>query len=308
MASFEVAEFTRSGNSITKLLRAAAPSVPGINALPGIRKASNKGFTGLKVGLQRSAVSIDSAAVDSYAAICGFERRESIPLTYPHMLAFDLHMALMSDPAFPWPAMGTVHVENTVTSHRPILRSEILDVAATVSGVRPHRQGLLFDFVTEVFSAGELVWQEVSTNLRRGKRSDTAPPGLEFASVPTATTTWELPSDLGRRYGAVSGDVNPIHLTPLTAKALGFKRHIAHGMWSKARCLAALENRLPDAVRVEVAFKKPIFLPATVGFGFEPTAGAPRHTPPDLTFALSRPHDGAPHLIGRTESLETDPS
>ena len=79
--------------------------------------------------------------------------------------------------------------------------------------------------------------------------------------------TWRLRGDLGRRYAAVSGDHNPIHLYPLTAKALGFKRQIAHGMWSLARCVAALENRLPDAVTVDAAFKKPIFLPGTVAFG-----------------------------------------
>ena len=33
----------------------------------------------------------------------------------------------------------------------------------------------------------------------------------------------------------------------LTAKPLGFPAAIAHGMWTKARCLAALESRLPDA-------------------------------------------------------------
>ena len=66
--------------------------------------------------------------------------------------------------------------------------------------------------------------------------------------TPTGTVEWRLPGDLGRRYAAVSGDRNPIHLYPLTAKALGFPRQIAHGMWSLARCVAALENRLPDAV------------------------------------------------------------
>ena len=41
----------------------------------------------------------------------------------------------------------------------------------------------------------------------------------------------------------MSGDHNPIHLHPLTAKALGYPRQLAHGMWSLARCVAALENR-----------------------------------------------------------------
>ena len=63
----------------------------------------------------------------------------------------------------------------------------------------------------------------------------------------------------------MSGDHNPIHLHALSAKALGFPRAIAHGMWTKARCLASL--RLPDAFAVDVRFKKPILLPSKVTFG-----------------------------------------
>ena len=72
---------------------------------------------------------------------------------------------------------------------------------------------------------------------------------------------WRLPGDLGRRYASVSGDRNPIHMHPLTAKLFGFPRAIAHGMWTKARCLAALEPSLPDAYEVTVEFRKPLLLP-----------------------------------------------
>jgi hypothetical protein len=37
-------------------------------------------------------------------------------------------------------------------------------------------------------------------------------------------------------------------------------------MWTKARCLAALGPRLPDAFTVEVTFKRPILLPGEVEF------------------------------------------
>ena len=104
----------------------------------------------------------------------------------------------------------------------------------------------------------------------------------------------------------MSGDHNPIHLYPLTAKALGFKRQIAHGMWTKARCVAALENRLPDAVRVDVAFKKPVFLPGTVAFGSTPVDDG-------YAFSLSnprtrRPAPGGPHDDVDRASPERQPS
>jgi acyl dehydratase len=112
--------------------------------------------------------------------------------------------------------------------------------------------------------ADELVWEDVSTNLKRGDGDESLPRDPEFEDPPV-TARWRVPGDLGRRYAAVSGDRNPIHLHGLTAKAFGFPRAIVHGMWTKARCLAAL--RLPDAFDVSVRFKKPVLLPSTVTFG-----------------------------------------
>src|SRR5213076_2448555 len=89
--------------------------------------------------------------------------------------------------------------------------------------------------------------------------------GQEQHAAPNAV--WKLPGDIGRRYAAVSGDRNPIHLHPLSARLFGFPRAIAHGMWTKARALAAQEAELPDAYTTSVRFRKPILLPSRVEFG-----------------------------------------
>jgi acyl dehydratase len=277
------------------MLRAALPVLPGVNLVLGVRK---HGDALPDLALTRHDVPVDRAHVAAYAEVCGFPVSESLPLTYPHLLAFGLHLAIMTDASFPFPAIGTVHLENTVTAHRPILPTERLQVAARPVGLRPHPKGRVFDMVSTVHSAGELVWEETSTFLRTGGGDASAPaggvPGLDAPRA--GGTTWRLPGDLGRRYAAVSGDHNPIHLYALTAKAFGFPRQIAHGMWSKARCLAALQGRLPDAVRVEVAFKKPVLLPGTVALGSRREADG-------YDFALTRPQDGAPHLVGRARAL-----
>ena len=80
----------------------------------------------------------------------------------------------------------------------------------------------------------------------------------------------------------------------MAAKVLGFPRTIAHGMWTKARCLAALQNRLPDAFAVEARFRTPVLLPSTVTFGSveDEDDGA-------IRFAVRAARDGAPHLDGR---------
>ncbi len=106
--------------------------------------------------------------------------------------------------------------------------------------------------------------------------------------------------DLGRRYAGVSGDRNPIHMHALTAKPLGFPRAIAHGMWTKARCLAALESRLPDAFAVDVRFRKPILLPGRVEFASSAQGD-------QIDFAVRDAKRGTPHLDGRIEPLGAKP-
>jgi acyl dehydratase len=273
------------------LVRSALPAVPLVNQLPGIRKSGTADLEGLV--RSRSPFEIRREHVAAYARVCGFPDKDSVPVTYPHILGFGLQLDVMSDPAFPFPAIGSVHLANTITTHRALAVGETVEVTVRPENLQPHTKGRTVEFVSEVTSAGELVWEGRSTYLRLGKGSPDAPRRPVYDEVPPSGITWRLPGDLGRRYAAVSGDRNPIHLYPLTAKAFGFKRQIAHGMWSAARCVAALENRLPDAVTVDVAFKKPVFLPGTVAFGTKPTDTG-------FAFSLSDPRSGAPHVQGRS--------
>jgi acyl dehydratase len=277
------------------MLKAALPVVPGVNRLPGVRKT---GGDLPELTLTRHDVAIEAGHVAAYASLCGFPLKDTLPLPYPHLLAFGLHMQLMTDRSFPFPAIGTVHVGNTITQHRPIRLDERLQVVARAENLRPHPKGRVFDVVTTVHSRGELVWEETSAFLRRGSGDASAGSAerVAFPDAPPTGAVWKLSGNLGRRYAAVSGDHNPIHLHPLTAKAFGFPRHIAHGMWSMARCVGALENRLGDAVRVDVAFKKPILLPGKVAFGS-------RRLDDGYAFSLTSPDSGAPHLSGVTRDL-----
>lgn len=284
----------RDPAALPLMLKAALPAVPVLNQVPGVRRT---GSALPDLTLTRHDVPVDRSRLAAYSEVCGFPLKDTLPVTYPHMLAFGLHMAIMTDSSFPFPAIGTVHLENAITQHRPITPDERLQVTARPANLRPHPKGQVFDIVVDVHSAGELVWESSSTLLRLG-RGDRSAPASErtFEEVPAGPVQWRLGGDLGRRYAAVSGDHNPIHLYGLTAKAFGFPRQIAHGMWSKARCLAALDGRLPDAVRVEVSFRKPILLPGTVAFGSQRTGDA-------YAFSLSSPKNGAVHLLGRTEAL-----
>ena len=205
---------------------------------------------------------VDPDHVRAYARVCGFGLRDEVPGTYPHMLAFPLHMQLMTDRAFPFSVLGLVHVANRIEVVEPIAAGQELEVTARAEDLRPHRRGRQFDMVSEALVGGSVAWRERSTFLKQGGGSGDGGRGEEepAAELP-ACAEWRVPGDIGAEYAAVSGDRNPIHLNSLAARLFGFKGKIAHGMWTKARCLAAFEGRLPASHSVEVDFRAPLVIP-----------------------------------------------
>jgi acyl dehydratase len=238
-------------------------------------------------------VTVDPQALATYDRVCGFRLGSHLPATYPHIVAFPLSVELMASRTFPFALPGLVHVTNSITQRRPIATTEAFRLTVSTEDLRAHPKGRQFDVVATAAVDGDEVWSSRSTYLKRGGGDDAArtldPDGPSGSRRPQAE--WRVPSDIGRRYGAVSGDRNPIHMSPVTAKLFGFPRHIAHGMWTAARCLAAMEGELPDAFTYDVAFKRPVLLPAKVAFTTEAVADGWRLSVADAS-------KGTPHLVG----------
>ncbi len=307
----EIRKLDSAPSSVPQLLRAALASAPLVDRLPVIGIGGERAADVPELVLELDAVGIEALRLAEYCRVCGFALRDTLPLTYPHILGFPLQMALLNEPKFPFGPIGLVHIANKITRHRPIGGTEKLDLRVSATKLEPHPKGRTFSLITEARVDGELVWEGVSTTLRRGGGGESGAEGTSGAAAKKPTTTaaapelgqaaeWTLRSDLGRRYASVSGDRNPIHLYDLTAKALGFKKAIVHGMWTKARCLAQIESELPDAVVAEVAFKLPIFLPATVVFA-SGEAKSRRKVKP-IAFEVRSP-DGKPHLQGSAGAI-----
>lgn len=240
------------------------------------------------------ALEVDRDHLASYCRVCGFGLRESaLPPTYPHILGFPLSMALMSERSFPFPLLGLVHIANRVEQRRPIAASERPSIRVWSENLRPHRRGRQLDLVTEASIEGEVVWREASTYLRRGGGGEGGSREREGLEKPDgeAVAVWRVPGDIGRRYGDVSGDRNPIHLHGLAARPFGFPGAIAHGMWMKARCLAALEGRFGEELAATVEFRSPLRIPGRARFRLDSHEGR-------YAFALESADGERTHLVG----------
>lgn len=252
------------------------------------------------------ALEIDQDNLTDYRKICGFTNNSYVPVTYFAVLSQTLQMNMMVKEAFPFPILGLVHIENSVTQYKPVPDTAIFKLSVTLDNLRDHDKGKQFDFITKVYQENELVWQGTSTYLSRQKSKKIAKDGTKTAhDIQTKPALdendmhqfWEVPEDIGRRYAFVSGDFNLIHLHPLSARAFGFPKAIAHGMWTKAKCLAQLGD-LPDQFYCDVSFKLPVFLPSEVEFIVKYDNRDER-----IDFGVYDSNTPKPHVIGKITNI-----
>ncbi|QGQ18421.1 hypothetical protein GC089_03065 [Cellulomonas sp. JZ18] len=305
------------------------PAVPGLG---GLYARGAAGAARLAVGGGGKRVSrplpdvvyavrdlhVDASHLTAYQRLLGEPGTDALPAGYVHVLAFPVATALMVRDDFPLPLLGMVHLANRVEQRRPLTLGEALAVRAHAEAMRPHARGTQVDLVVEVTggAGGDVAWRGVSTYLAPGLRlADDGPagsgdtgsgdadggdgPARERAPFvpPQPTGSWRLDAGTGRRYGAVSGDRNPIHLSALTAKPFGFPRAIAHGMYTASRLLADVGPVRGDAFTWTVEFVKPVLLPGTVAVSTRPAAEGGH----DL--AAWHPRSGKPHVLGRVAPL-----
>ncbi len=238
-----------------------------------------------------------------YRDVCGFTDDGCLPITYPHVLAMPLQFAILTHPRFAVRLMGLIHVANEIEQARALRSDAQFGLRSWIEGHRDSERGHEFELYTSVEDDQGTAWLEKSTLLAR--RAATAKPASRGARQAlryekpaegdrTVAVEIDVPRSLGRRYGWLSGDLNPIHLADRGAKLFGFERAVAHGMWSMARAFAALGAApLAPPVRAQVEFKFPLFMPSVSRLEHWPRDGRE-------VFVLKDGESDRPHLAGST--------
>ncbi|MFI5778184.1 MaoC family dehydratase [Nocardia sp. NPDC051570] len=242
--------------------------------------------------IELRGLKVDADNLAAYCHATGLRFGDALPLTYPFVLTFPVVTQLVAARDFPFVAVGAVHAENLIERSREISVSEPLDIRAHVENLREHPKGLLVDAISEVSVGRELVWRQVTTFLHQQRTSLSGGPKPEPKPdevPPPPLRTLRVDQPLIHRYAAAAGDRNPIHMSALGAKAFGFPRSIAHGMWSAAAILSAIEGRVPAKTTYAVKFGKPILLPSTVNVYADHVGGG-------WDLSLRHPKKGYPHL------------
>lgn len=241
------------------------PSMSGLYSKAATRRKVT-GTTLPEEGL-RQVLQVDPQRLVAYRKVCGFVDNGLLPPTYPHVLAFALQMQLLTGRDFPFPLLGLIHLSNRIRVLRPMGGVGQVRASVHVENLQAHPKGAVFNLVTHIDDQLGPLWKAESQMLCKGVQLDGAlvedRPDISLPLMEVAH--WTAPADIGRQYAKVSGDYNPIHLSGISARLFGFPTAIAHGLWNKARTLAALDDHLPEAnIEIEVTFKKPVRLPSEV--------------------------------------------
>ena len=275
-------------------VKAGIPAVPGLGPLARRARSAVAGTTADRAAddrdhgddrttgevqlpdleLRLPDVSFDADHLARYADVCGFIRHAEVPATYPHVLAFPLHLELMTDPTFPFDVLGLIHVRNRIEQRRTLRLDDTIDLTVRAEQLRPHPKGSILTLVSEAAVHGDVLWRERDGRAQATPRARRGRAVVVVGAIAAGDRTRRRARSAGGCRGTSAAatrqcpaDRNPIHLSALTARAFGFQRHIAHGMWTKARSLAALDGKVPESFAVEVEFRKPIPLPTVVDFG-----------------------------------------
>lgn len=242
---------------------------------------------------------IQPSDLKKYNKVCGFEHTLIVPSTFIHTRAFELQALLLTHPACPFPYPGLIVFANTIKQTRSLYVGEEFNLSCSFGNLIAHEKGQAFEIVSYLDVKGKRIWEETMVFLYKGKEGignvfEMQQPVLSENCI---KKSWSLHQTLGFEYAQASGDFNPIHLHTIPAKLFGFPKHLIHGMWTQSKILVELEKQLSDAFEFSVAFKTPIFLPASIIFRYEKTASG-------FNFDVVDKLQEKPHVKGYFRTLD----
>lgn len=257
-----------------------------------------KGIAPGPMRVRQRGLRFDPDHIDAYREVCGYRAQPGlVPLPYPEMHFTALIAEAVVSSHFPFSPLGLIHTGQRIALHEPLRPGVVVDAVTELDELRETPRGYELDFSMAIEHDGRRAWSGVATLLSRsaatrsGKRREHRevtrdPAGFEIS----------VPGNTGVCYAKVSGDYNPHHLWWFTARPLGYRRPIAHGMWTFARVLSEVLNGVDETARLQAstAFKRPLLMPSRIRIE------APRLSPHlrEVSFAAREAETGAPHVIG----------
>ena len=278
-------EVRRRPSTVGNMARALYPSA-------GLAKAGR--FPSIIVSWRQHQV--DRRCLDTFLGLTGLGASGYLPLLFLQAVSFPMQMTILTHPMFPVPIWGALQIRNHLLQHRRIATGEMLDLETRVAGQRFLEKGAEVDLYSTVRSGAEVVWESLNTFYYRGRvgpPGDASPLARSPEEMGEVHARWRMPSGTGRRFGALTGDYNGIHLWSWYARIFGFKGAFLHPQLSLGLCMAHLAGREdPERQRLDAWLKGPVYYGAAVTLRAAVSES-------DSVFALLADEDERPRVVGR---------
>jgi len=241
-------------------------------------------------------------------------------MNYFQCIASQVQIIVLSHLEFPFGLLGSVNLKNSVRLHENIekdILGEPLHIICKVGDkYRIVRRGIEFDIITELFNKEDKkIWDctftifsfaNVESNNSALKEPEKVEEGSNFFE-----DKMKVSSSIGRTYGFIARDMNPIHMNDIAAKFFGFRKSLAHGMWTVSTSLLkiidkAVETNLKDSKKkktmtLNVTFRKPVFVGTQVRVSATSGSGGRIHFKIADDKKISENANETPQIIGKLE-------
>jgi acyl dehydratase len=233
-----------------------------------------------RVAVEREGIQVAPARLRDFLAATrgeaiGTGPTDSLPPTVASLWETALALELLAVAGVGLPRGGLIHLESEVIPIRPMYASDRLRARVELDRVEAHRKGTVLVLRGRCWNgAGQLSQESVVKLLARSSTPSLEAGPRTREDDGSRETGWRTltefraAANLGRRYARVSGDYNPIHLWPWSARLLGFRRPILHGACIEAMVAHAIIAEVgggPSALRrLQISFRAPLLLPADV--------------------------------------------
>jgi hypothetical protein len=240
----------------------------------------------------------------NYSDMCDWQYRESVPILFPHTVLGPLHLAMLTHKEFRLNLLGSVHLRNHLIQYQPLDPAGTYDVELRLETYRRRPKGIEFDLETTLKLANDPVWVSVSTFFVRSAvtgEDEVSPLSQVVEDIGDDAVerfAFDVNGWTGKKFGLLSKDINPIHMSSVLAKIFGFKRDLVHGMWSLARVSSSLIEKgdMAGPLRIDALFKGPIYMKDRVRILTRPTDTG--------HFACFSGDNPRPSIVGKIANVE----
>ncbi|KAK3794485.1 hypothetical protein RRG08_003638 [Elysia crispata] len=208
--------------------------------------------------------------------------------------------------------LGMVHLRQRVTIFQdltPLMRGHF-SVSFLNEEYKMTRRGLENTVRTRVWGPNDiLMWEALVSGLsvspKRDKTKKPPPPKVDFTIYREVEI--QASSNTGMLIAQATEDYQPQHLTWWTAKMVGFRSPIAHGLWSMAVAVDRIMDKEKESfqdqypLHIDVQFKRPLVLPGTALLQYD----KPKESSSLTNFKMVKPGSLTPILIGHMHTGES---